>query len=175
MMRKTAIRRPARPRRAEAGAGAHRGWAMVVLAGLGVGIAGILTWFHLSGTPALCAGAGGCEQVQASRFASVAGAPVALLGLALYLGLLVLGLWRAWGGRATPLTVSLALFGLALAGTLYSAYLTYLELAVIGAVCPWCVASAALVTALWLLAAWDVASLAYAAGEPAGDGARERP
>lgn len=31
------------------------------------------------------------------------------------------------------------LFAMALAGTLYAAYLTYLELFIIGAVCPWCV------------------------------------
>ena len=112
---------------------------MVALGALGLAIAGYLTWVHFSGALALCAGAGGCETVQASRFATVAGVPVALLGLALYLALLVLAAWRTARGPAAPDGVRLALFGLALAGTLYSAYLTYLELFVIGALCPWCV------------------------------------
>ena len=99
----------------------RRGRAMVLLAALGVAIAGYLTAVHFSGALALCAGAGGCETVQASRFATVAGAPVALLGLGLYLALLGLAGWRAARGPAAPDAVPLALFGLALAGTLYSA------------------------------------------------------
>jgi uncharacterized membrane protein len=137
---------------------------MVGLALLGTGVAGYLSWVHLGGAPALCSGVGGCEQVQASRFAVVAGVPVALLGLALYLGLTALALWRARSGAATPAPVALALFGLALAGSLYSAYLTYLELAIIGAICPWCVASAVLVTALCGLAGWDLLAPPSAGG-----------
>jgi uncharacterized membrane protein len=131
---------------------------MVVLAALGVGVAAYLVWVHYSGALALCAGAGGCETVQASRYASVAGVPVALLGLGLYLALLGLAVWRAWRGAAAPAPVALGLFGLAVAGTLYSAYLTYLEIAVIGALCPWCLSSAVLMTALCALAAWDLAA-----------------
>ncbi|HZR97301.1 MAG TPA: vitamin K epoxide reductase family protein [Chloroflexota bacterium] len=147
-----------RPTRAPAGGGAPgwRGRAMIVLAGLGAAISGYLTVAHYSGALALCAGAGGCETVQASRFAAVAGVPVALLGLALYLLLLGLSAWRTWAPRTAAAPVALTLFGLALAGTLYSGYLTYLELYVIGALCPWCLGSAALVTAILGLAAWDV-------------------
>jgi uncharacterized membrane protein len=46
----------------------------------------------------------------------------------------------------------LAVFGLALTGTLYSAYLTYVELFVLHAVCPYCVVSAVLMTAIFILA-----------------------
>jgi uncharacterized membrane protein len=133
-----------------------RARAVPALAALGVGIAGYLTWVHYSGLPALCTGVGGCETVQASRYATVVGVPVALLGLVLYLAVLGLGLWRVVAWATVPSLVPLALFGLTLAGTLYSAYLTYLELFVIGAICPWCVASAALVTTLFALATWDV-------------------
>ncbi|HLH24102.1 MAG TPA: vitamin K epoxide reductase family protein [Chloroflexota bacterium] len=140
-----------------------RGWAMVAFATLGVAVSGYLVWVHYSGALALCAGAGGCETVQASRFATVAGVPVALLGLALYLALLGLSAWRTWRGPRVATAVPLVLFGLALAGTLYSAYLTYLELRVIGALCPWCVSSAVLVTATCALAAWDLTAAAPAA------------
>ncbi|MEJ2149476.1 MAG: vitamin K epoxide reductase family protein, partial [Chloroflexota bacterium] len=43
-------------------------------------------------------------------------------------------------------------FGLTLVGTLYSAYLTYLELFVIFAICPYCVTSAVIMVALFGLA-----------------------
>lgn len=135
------------------------------LSALGAAISGYLTWVHYSGALALCTGAGGCEQVQSSRYAVVAGVPVAALGLALYSTLLGLSLWQARAGAAAAQIVSLALFGLALAGTLFSAYLTYLELFVIRAICPWCVASAAVVTAILALA---VANIISEAGEHAG-------
>ena len=45
--------------------------------------------------------------------------------------------------------LSLAFFGVTLVGVLYSAYLTYLELAVLHAVCPFCVTSAVVMTLLW--------------------------
>ncbi|HEX5503039.1 MAG TPA: vitamin K epoxide reductase family protein [Thermomicrobiales bacterium] len=144
---------------AASGAGRRRGRALVALAALGVALAGYLTWVHYSGALALCAGAGGCETVQASRYAVVAGIPVALLGLLMYLALLALAVWVVLTGAALA---AYALFGLALTGTLYSAYLTYLEVAVIRAICPWCVTSAALVMALCVLAAWEVAAIGYA-------------
>lgn len=69
------------------------------------------------------------------------GIPIAILGAGMYLVLLgILGLelrspfWVANG--------PLAVFGISLAGVLYSAYLTYLEVAVIHAICPYCVISA---------------------------------
>lgn len=42
---------------------------------------------------------------------------------------------------------------MALVGTLFSAYLTYLEVFVIGAICQWCVASAAIMAAALACAA----------------------
>jgi uncharacterized membrane protein len=135
----------------------HAGWREAVtaaLALLGTAISAYLTWVHYSGGAALCAGAGGCEQVQASRYASVAGVPVALLGLVLYIALTALALWRLRAGGSE--TLRIATFGLALTGVLYSAYLTYLEVFVIGALCPWCVSSAVVLVALCVLAAWDL-------------------
>ena len=130
--------------------------ATTALAGLGLAISAYLTAVHYSGGPVICVGTGGCAVVQASRYAVVAGIPIALLGGLLYLGLLGLSLWRLRARFATPTFVPMGIFGLALAGTLYSGYLTYLELFVIGAICTWCVGSAILVTAIAVLAAWDL-------------------
>ena len=131
--------------------------AQIVLCVAGVLVAVILTSFHYSPATAagLCASAGGCETVNTSPYSTLAGIPIALIGLGAYLviGGLAVAATRDWPIReAAPLLV----FGLALIGVLYSAYLTYLELFVIRAVCPWCVASALIMTSIWILALVDV-------------------
>jgi uncharacterized membrane protein len=60
-----------------------------VLALVGIGIAGYLTWVHYAGLEPVCVGGGGgCERVQSSRWAELAGIPVAVLGLAGYVAIL---------------------------------------------------------------------------------------
>jgi uncharacterized membrane protein len=83
---------------------------------------------------------------------------VALLGLFLYVGMVALAMVRLRFGDASPWLVTLGLFGLAFAGALYSGYLTYLEFFLIGALCPWCVASALILACLLVLTAWDLAA-----------------
>ncbi len=116
--------------------------AAAVLAGLGVLLAAYLTWVHFN-TGSLVCGLGDCRTVQASEYATIGPAPVALLGLGMYVVVFlasVLGLVQP--ARATPLAV--AAFGVLLAGALYAVYLTWLEVAVIRAICQWCVVSAIL-------------------------------
>jgi uncharacterized membrane protein len=55
------------------------------------------------------------------------------------------------GERARLIAAALAVSGFG-----FSAYLTYLELFVIHAICQWCVANALLLTALAALTAWRV-------------------
>ena len=114
---------------------------LLVLAVLGVVISAYLTWTHYAGLTPVCTGSGeGCETVQSSRYASLLGIPVALLGLIAYGGLVFsAALWRETG-------IYLGLL-ISLVGTLFSAYLTYLEILVIGALCQWCLASAAIMVA----------------------------
>jgi uncharacterized membrane protein len=110
-----------------------------------VGIAGYLTYVHYAGIDPICTGGGGgCHAVQNSSYAELAGVPVAVLGLAGYLAILVS--LRVPGERGATATALLALVGFG-----FSAYLTYLELFEIDAICQWCVASAVVMTLLAVL------------------------
>jgi len=123
-------------------------WLMALaFALLGVGIAGYMTATHLFGGSVACIGGGGCDQVQASRFAYLAGIPLPYLGLGFYLTVTAL-LAGGWSGRLSPDVALPLLLLLTLSGALFSGYLTWLQAAVIGAFCVWCLASAVTETAL---------------------------
>lgn len=122
------------------------------LASLGLLVSAYLTWVHFAGLEPVCvAGSHGCETVQVSRYATVLSVPVAVLGLAAYAGLLLAAGSRGEIGAYLGFVV-------ALVGTLFSAYLTYLEVFVIGAICQWCVASAAIMAAALACAALRISS-----------------
>ena len=127
-------------------AGAAKGrpdWIVVVLALVGVGVAGYLTALKLGGNQAfLCRDGSGCDIVQASRYSLLAGVPTALWGAGLYLAIAVLA--------ALPRTVRRwqAAFMLASGAVAFSLYLTYLSIFVIGATCPYCLASGVVAVAL---------------------------
>ena len=113
-----------------------------VLALAGIAVATYLTWVHYEGIKPFCvAGGGGCERVQTSDYADLAGVPVALIGLIGYVSILASLLIPRDLGRFAGAFLGLVGFG-------FSVYLTYLELFVIDAICQWCVASAVLMTAL---------------------------
>ena len=127
-----------------------------ILALLGVGISGYMSYIKLSNGVAVCAGLGSCEVVQNSRYSEILGVPIALLGLGCYTAIFVCWLWGRQPGAWMASEVPWALFGLSFAGTLYSAYLTYLEIFVIHAVCLWCAGSAIVITLLCIFTARDV-------------------
>jgi len=116
--------------------------ATAVLALLGIAIAGYLTWVHYAHLDPVCVGGGGgCERVQASRWAELGGIPVAVLGLGGYIAILA--------SLALPEdTGALVATFLTLVGFGFSAWLTYTEVALINAICVWCVASAICMTIL---------------------------
>lgn len=121
-----------------------------LLALVGLAVAAYLAYVEVSHTAAVCGPVGECNVVQSSRYAQIAGIPVAVLGLINYLGVLALWAVQRSGGRwARP--ASLALLGLALLGVLFSVYLTLLELFVIHAVCMWCLSSALIATLIMLI------------------------
>lgn len=134
-----------------------RGWdlpntirrrGILVLSALGMLVSGYLSYTTLVNSPPLCLGVGDCETVVGSVYAKIGSVPIALLGLAMFLSIFLMGLRLGMPGGGTA---ALGTFSLALAGTLYSAWLTYIEFFVLRALCPWCIASALLVTGIFLL------------------------
>jgi uncharacterized membrane protein len=126
-------------------------WFAVVLAAAGFVDSLYLTWLKVTGSTAACSNIGDCDTVNNSVYAEIYGIPIALIGALGYL--LVMGLLLLevrFDARRENIHV--ALFGLTLVGTIYSAYLTYLEVAVLRAVCPFCVVSAILMTILFGIA-----------------------
>lgn len=112
---------------------ALRGAAILVTLA-GIAVAGYLTWVHYDAAALVCVAGGGCETVQGSEYAEIAGIPVALLGLGAYVALLGLLLWDS-------VTARLAAAMLGLVGFVFSMYLLALQLFVIDAVCVWCLAN----------------------------------
>lgn len=121
----------------------HR--ALLILTFVGIGIAGYLTYVHYKGLSPICAVGHGCEKVQSSKYAKVSGVPVPVLGLVGYVA--ILGSLLVRGELARLGTAAMA-YG----GVVFSAYLTYLELFKIHAICQWCVGSAIVMTIIAVLA-----------------------
>lgn len=110
--------------------------ALVALAGAAV--AGYLTWAHFADSAVVCVAGGGCETVQESEYAELAGVPVAVLGLIAYA--VILG-FVAWDSPSARLGAAM----LAFVGLAFSLYLLALQLFVIDAVCVWCLANDVLI------------------------------
>jgi uncharacterized membrane protein len=119
----------------------------LVLALLGLGVAGYLTYVHYANIAPLCNISHGCEKVQRSEWSKLAGVPVALLGLIGYVLLIASLFVPGENGLLGGAAVALGGFG-------FSAYLTYRELFSIHAICQWCVASAVLMTLLAIVTVW---------------------
>jgi len=126
-------------------------WAIVPPALAGMGVSAYLAFVHFSGVPLYCTGAGGCHVVQSSEYATLLGAPVALLGFALYAAILGATFAGMRGGGWLADAAPVLIFGMALSGVGYSGYLTWLELYRIYAICAWCVTSACLLTAILII------------------------
>jgi uncharacterized membrane protein len=116
-----------------------------------------LSWVKLSSNEALCLpGVGNCAAVSSSRYSTFLGIPMAVYGALGYLAiLLVYGL--ATRNKRIKEISGYVLFGLTLFGIVISGYLTYLELFVIHAICPFCVLSALCMVCLFIITIFAIA------------------
>jgi len=125
--------------------------AIVLLALVGLLVATYLWLYKIGVLGVLQCGTGSCESVQASRYAELFGIPVALYGVAGYAALMALGLASLQPRVAVDRRVAVLLATLATVGFAFSVYLTAIELFVLHEICRWCVASAVIATAIWVL------------------------
>ena len=124
-------------------------WLLTGLAFAGFVISLYLTFVHYRGYVSPCYVVHGCETVQTSKYAVVLGVPLALLGtvffgLMFYLGIALLTI------RRPPVVTAYRL--LAFAGAIVIIPLFLLQAIVLKAFCTYCVATEAIMLALWLLA-----------------------
>ncbi len=122
--------------------------AIAVVAVAGVAVAGYLTYVHYQPDALICTSHGGCETVQKSSYAELAGIPVALVGLLAWSAVLVLVAWDSELARTLVAAVALGAAGFAI-------YLVALQAFVIDAWCIWCMVNdLVLVPLLAILAIW---------------------
>lgn len=120
---------------------------LLVLAGIGILLTSYLTyiaWFEVH--PAFCSEGSGCDLVQASRWATFLGMPMAFWGWLTYL-LLAYVIWR---GKTKPGSWTMVVF-VSVCGFAISAYLTTVSVLEIEATCPYCLASFAIMTTMMIL------------------------
>lgn len=125
--------------------------ASLFLAVIGILVSIYMTVYKLTDNNAMCLGSGDCSAVNASKYSVIYGnIPVALVGVfgyAVILGLHLLenrsDFWRR--------NSILYLFGMGLAGFLFTLYLIYVEFALIKAFCPFCLASQAAMTLIFIV------------------------
>ncbi|GAC1411205.1 MAG: hypothetical protein NVSMB53_06520 [Gemmatimonadaceae bacterium] len=133
--------------------------AALALAGIFISL--YLTLYKLGVIGELSCTIGSCETVNSSKWSRFLGLPVAAWGLLFYLDvflLSVLGTLRRFEDLAV---ISRVLVAQAAIGVLFSAWLTYLELGVIHAICIWCVTSAVIVTLILLVGIADLRELRH--------------
>jgi uncharacterized membrane protein len=132
--------------------------AIALLALVGLFVA-LYLWLHALGFggPLKC-GTGGCETVQTSQYAALFGVPVAFYGVVGYLAILIVSVVALRPAALLEPKWNQLLVGLASVGVLFTAYLTYLELFVIHAICRWCVGSAVIITATWIVTLFSLRS-----------------
>jgi uncharacterized membrane protein len=137
-------------------------WVGLALLGLpGSGVAAYLTYSHYADRPTACGGIGECELVQTSEYSDIAGVPVGLLGLLYFVAMAIIALAYVYRIKwpsgvlewAQPVALSMAL-----AATAFVAYLTYVELFVLEAICIWCMVLASLTVVSLALTVWGLFS-----------------
>ena len=123
---------------------------LIVFVIVGVLVSIYMTIYKLTDNNAMCLGSGDCSTVNASRYSEVNGIPVALIGVLGYgaiLAILYLETRRGYFQQNGTLLV----FGLALTGFLFTLWLVYVEIALIKALCPFCITSQVAMTVIFIL------------------------
>ena len=122
-----------------------------VLAILGLLVSIYMTVYKLTSNDSMCIGSGDCKTVNASRYSEVNGIPVAVIGVIGYLAILVV-LYFEKRNPFFKQNGTLMIFGMALTGFIFTVWLIYVEIALLKALCPFCLTSQAAMTLIFIIA-----------------------
>lgn len=125
--------------------------ALIALAVVGLLVSIYMTIYKLTSNNAMCLGSGDCSTVNASKYSEVNGFPVASIGILGYAAILAT-LYFEKRKKNFRENSALILFGLALTGFIFSVWLVYVEIALLKALCPFCVASQIAMTLIFIIA-----------------------
>jgi uncharacterized membrane protein len=129
-----------------------------ILGFTGIGISGYLTYVHYRSLSSICLFNMHCDAVLTSRYATMWGIPLSLLGLLMYVFLTGLSLWSLRAKEEHQNTLAMAVYATALTGTLFTIYLYYLEIFEIHGFCTWCIGSSIVIVCILVLALIDLFS-----------------
>lgn len=127
----------------------YRASYALVIVGLLVSI--YMTIYKVTANEGMCLGSGDCSTVNASRYSEVNGIPVAVIGIIGYLAILAVHFFE----NRTPFfkqNGTLLIFGMSLTGFVFTVWLVYVELALLKAICPFCVTSQVAMTLIFAIA-----------------------
>ena len=123
----------------------------VVLVVLGLLVSIYMTIYKVTSNNAMCLGSGDCSTVNASSYSEVYGIPVAVFGVLGYAAILMV-LYFENRNRFLMQNSTLMIFGMALTGFLFTVWLIYVEVALLKALCPFCVTSQTAMTIIFIIA-----------------------
>ena len=136
--------------------------ALTLLAVVGILIALYLTLYKMGVIGVLSCSIGSCETVNTSKWSMLFGIPIAEWGLAAYVALFGLAIVGSAAAREQSVTIARLLVALSGWSVLFSAWLTWLELFVIRAICIWCVTSALLWVVIFAVSVADLRAVSRA-------------
>ena len=125
--------------------------ASVALVILGLLVSIYMTIYKVTSNNSMCLGSGDCSTVNASRYSEVNGIPVAVFGVIGYLAILATHYFEN-RNRFFKQNSTLMIFGMALTGFLFTVWLIYVEVAILKALCPFCVTSQTAMTLIFIIA-----------------------
>ncbi|MFN2174485.1 MAG: vitamin K epoxide reductase family protein, partial [Anaerolineales bacterium] len=126
-------------------------WTIPLLTVAGLFIAVYLSYIEFTRSEAVCGPVGDCNTVQESPYAYLFGiVPIGLIGVVGYFSILIMWFLETFGPKSIRRFSSISVWLMALIGILFSIYLTFIEPFVIGATCAWCIASAIIMTLIFL-------------------------
>lgn len=125
--------------------------ASIALVIIGFAVSIYMTIYKISGNDGMCLGSGDCSTVNASRFSEVNGIPVAVFGIIGYAAILFVHIFET-RNEFFRKNGTLLIFGMALTGFLFTLWLVYVELALLNAICPFCVTSQVAMTIIFIIA-----------------------